>query len=306
MNKNIDFFDRLKQKYSTLRSSEKRVADYILQNPEDIANFSITELAQRCSTSETTVNRLCHSIGYSGYSQMKILLTQNLAQSTLKTIPGDIKEGDSIIDAAEKLKYCLTSAIDHTFEILDISELNRAIGSILKAEKIYFYGIGGSGYVARIAHHLFIKAGIFNTACDSGYMQSVTSALLSRRDLAIGISHSGDTKDVIKALEIAKEKGATTIAITGNRQSAIVRKADINLFTFLKEEPIYGDFMEGKASQLFIIDLLYIGILLKNIPSYTNYLEETAKAIWDKSYHREDFRNTDGDNNLKDSNNSEK
>jgi RpiR family transcriptional regulator, carbohydrate utilization regulator len=128
------------------------------------------------------------------------------------------------------LKYCLTSALEHTFEILDISELNRAIESILKAERIYFYGIGGSGYVARIAHHLFLKAGIFNTACDNGYMQAITADLLSRRDLAIGISHSGETKDVIEALEIAKGKGATTIAITGNKQSTIVSKADINLF----------------------------------------------------------------------------
>jgi len=293
MNKNIDFFERLKQKYSSLRSSERRVADYVLENPEDIANFSITELAQKCSTSETTVNRLCHSIGYSGYSQMKISLTQNLAQGTLKTIPGDIKEGDTVINAAEKLKYCLTSALEHTFEILDISELNRAIESILKAERIYFYGVGGSGYVARIAHHLFLKAGIFNTACDTGYMQAITAALLSRRDLAIGISHSGDTKDVIRALEIAKGKGATTIAITGNKKSTIVSKADINLFTFSKEEPIYGDFMEGKVSQLFIIDLLYIGILLKNIPVFTGYLEETAEAIWDRSYHSKESEGSD-------------
>jgi len=285
----IDFFKKLEQEYSNLRLSEKRVADYILKNPEEIINFSITELARRCSTSETTVNRLCHSIGVSGYGQMKIsLLTQNLAQSTLKTIPGDIKEGDNIINAAEKLKYCLNSAIDLTFEILNISELSRAIDSIFNAEKIYFYGIGGSGYVADIAHHLFIKAGIFNTTCDHGYMQAVTAALLTRRDLAIGISHSGNTKDVVKALEIAKEKGATTIAITGNEESAIVRKADIKLLTFSKEEPIYGDFMEGKVSQLFIIDLLYIGILLKNIPKFNNYLEETAKAIWDKSYHEKD------------------
>lgn len=285
MNKNIDFFKRLEQKYSDLRLSEKRVADYILKNPEKILDFSITTLAQKCSTSETTVNRLCHSIGFSGYGQMKISLIQNLAQGTLKTIPGDIKESDTIIDAAEKLKHCLSSALDYTFKILDISELNRAIESILKAEKIYFYGIGGSGYVADIAHHLFLKAGIFNTSCDHGYMQAVTAALLTRRDLVVGISHSGNTKDVVSALEIAKGKGATTIAITGNKESAIVRKADINLLTFSKEEPIYGDFMEGKVSQLFIIDLLYIGILLKNIPKFNNYLEETAKAIWDRSYH---------------------
>jgi len=160
---NTSFFGNLKQKIPSLRTSEKRVLDYILKNPEQIANYSITQLAQNCSTSETTVNRLCHSLGYSGYSQMKISLTQNLAQNTLKVIPGDIKEGDNIVDASEKLKYCLTSAIEHTLEMINISDINRAIESILKAERIYFYGIGGSGYVANIAYHLFIKAGIFNT-----------------------------------------------------------------------------------------------------------------------------------------------
>ena len=288
MSDGIDFFKILEENYPNLRNSEKRVADYILQNPKQIANLSITELAQKCSTSETTVNRLCHSIGLSGYSQMKISLTHNIAQGTLKSVPGDIKEGDQLPDVAEKLRYCLSLAIDHTCEILNISDLSRTIECILKSEKVYFYGIGGSGYVAEIAHHLFLKAGIFNTAYNSGYMQSVSASLLTRRDLAIGISHSGNTKDVVKALEIAKEKGATTVAITGNEDSKIIEKADISLFTFSMEEPIYGDFMEGKVSQLFIIDLLYIGVLLKNIPIFTNYLEESARAIWDRSFHKDE------------------
>lgn len=290
--KNSTFFEDLRKKYPNLRTSEKRVLDYILKNPTEIANYSITQLAQKCYTSETTVNRLCHSLGYDGYSQMKIAITQNLAQSAVSVIPGDIKEGDSIKEAAEKLKYCLTSAIENTFDMFDLSDINRAVESILKAEKLYFFGIGGSGYVANIAHHLFIKAGIFNTACDSGYMQAINAALLSNRDLVIGISHSGETLDVIRSLGIAKSKGATIIAITGNKDSNIAKGADINLFTFSKEEPIYGDFMEGKASQLFIINLLYIGILLRNIPVFINNLEETAKSIWDKSYHKDRYKNS--------------
>jgi len=285
----MDFYQKVKGKYSKLRASEKRVADYILKNPEAITSISITTLAKECNTSETTVSRLCQSIDYSGYGEMKVAVTQYLAKSTLRTVPKDIQESDTINIVAEKLNHHFTSALEHTFEMLSVPEMNRAIESILKAEKIYWYGVGGSGNIARIAYQLFIRAGIFTTAHDNSFMQATTAALLSQRDLAIGISHSGNAKDTVKALEIAKEKGATTIAITGNAKSAIASKADIILLTYSKEEPIYGDFMEAKISQLLIIDLLYIGILLKNIPIFNNYLENTARAIWDKSYQQDDL-----------------
>lgn len=284
MNNETNFFDRLNQKYHEIRDSEKRVADYILKHPEAILNFSITELARESSVSEATVNRLCHSLGYSGYGVMKIALSQQLAQETIKNIPKDIKEGDDVSEVAKKLSYSLKAAIENTYNILSVSELVRAIESIQTAERIYFYGIGGSGAVAKIAHHLFLKAGILNYSYEDGYMQAVSAALLTNRDVVVGISHSGNTKDVVEALHIAKERGATTIAITGNKNSAIVNESDISLFTFSNEEPIYGDFMEAKVSQVFIIDLLYIGILLKNIPAFNKYLEETAKAVWNRSF----------------------
>ena len=257
--------------------------EYILKSPNDVAQYSITELAKRSDTSETTVNRLCLSLGYSGFGQMKIALMQDIVSEKIKNIPKDITESDSIDIVAEKLSGSLSLAISNTLGIISFSELSRAIESILKAEKVYFYGIGGSGYVSHIAHHLFLKAGIFNTAYDEGYMQAVSASLLTKMDLAVGISHSGRTKDVIDALRIAKEKGAMTIALTGNKESEIVNYADIKLFTFSNEEPIYGDFMEAKVSQLLIIDLLYIGILLKDVPIFTQRLEETAEAIRNRS-----------------------
>ena len=283
MERNYSIFERIRDKQEELRSSEKKVVDYILKNPNDVVQYSITELAKRSDTSETTVNRLCLSLGYSGFGQMKIALMQDVVSEKIKNIPKDISENDSIDVVAEKLSNSLSVAIGNTFNGISFSELSRAIESILKAEKIYFYGIGGSGYLAKIAHHLFLKAGIFNTAYDDGYMQAVSASLLTKRDLAIGISHSGKTKDIIEALRIAKQKGAMTIAISGKKDSKVVNFADIKLFTFSNEEPIYGDFMEARVSKLFIINLLYIGILLKDVPMFTLHLEETAEAIRDRS-----------------------
>lgn len=283
MEKSI-FFELLENKYTGLRKSEKSVGDYVLENPQISLDLSITELARNSNVSEATVNRFCRSLGYSGYSQMKIALSQQLAQGTIRNIPKDIKEDDEVDSVSEKLNYSLKSAIENTYNIINTSEIKLAVNSIQKAERVYFYGIGGSGSVAKIAHHLFLKAGIINYYYDDGYMQVVSAATLHKRDLAIGISHSGNTKDIVEALRIAKEKGADTIAITGIKDSAIVKEADICLFTYSKEDPIYGDFMEAKVSQIYIIDLLYINMVLKNVPSTKAYLDETARVVWNRSY----------------------
>ena len=274
-----EIYRTIREKYPDLRKSEARVADYISKYPFEVTNFSITELAKKCDTSESTVNRLCHSLGFEGYAVMKMSIARYLARDTVKTIPQDIWESDTINVVADKLKNHFYSAIEHSSELLNFPEIERARVAILGSKRIYFFGIGGSGNVARIAEQLFLKAGINAIAHDNGYMQSVTSSLTTERDLVVAITHSGKSSNVIKALKIAKEKGAKTMAITGNLEFKSRNHADIVLLTYSKEEPVYGDFLEAKISQLFILDLLYIGVLLQNTSMFSNYLETTARAI---------------------------
>jgi len=283
MEKN-NFFEILESSYSCLRKSEKLVADYVKEYPKNSIQLSITELARSSNVSEATVNRFCRSIGYLGYGQMKIALSQQIVKGAIRNIPKDINEDDTINSISEKLNYSLKSVIENTYENCDISSIENTVSSIKKADRLYIFGIGGSGAVAKIAHHLFLKAGIINYYYEDGYMQAVAAATLNKRDVVIGISHSGKTKDVIEAMQIAKEKNATTIAITGNKGSNIIAAADLCLFTYSKEEPIYGDFMEAKVSQLYIIDLLYINIVIQDTSLHKDYLEETAKAVWKRSF----------------------
>ena len=279
----LGFHERLASLGGSLRSSEMKVAAFVAAHPEEVARLSISELARRSETSEATVNRLSRSMGYEGYGDLKLDLHRGVVSGSIKNIPSDIDAHDSLPTVADKLSQSLNRALKGTLDTISIGEVSRAVESIIKADRIYIYGIGGSGYVAEIAHHLFLKAGILNTAYGDGYMQAVSSALVTSRDLVIGISHSGATRDVITALKNAHEQGATTIAITGNPDAQVLLHADIPLVTTSQEEPIYGDFMEAKICQLFVIDLLYIGVLLKDVPVHKRHLEGTARAIWDRS-----------------------
>lgn len=279
----LGFHERLATRGGSLRSSELKVAQFVTAHPEEVARLSISELARRSDTSEATVNRLSRSLGYEGYGDLKLDLHRGVVSGAIKNIPSDITAGDDLGIVAGKLSQSLERALNGTLRTISIAEVGRAVESIVQADHIYFYGIGGSGHVCEIAHHLFLKAGILNTAYGDGYMQAVSSALVTTRDLVIGISHSGATRDVISAVATAHERGATTIAITGNPDANILEHADIRLVTTSQEEPIYGDFMEAKLCQLFVIDLLYIGVLLKDVPVFKRNLEATASAIRHRS-----------------------
>lgn len=283
LNGPASFQERLAAKESELRSSELKVASFIVDHAQEVARLSITELARLSGTSEATVNRLSRSLGYLGYADLKLELVRGSASGTIRSLPSAIRTGDDLATVAEKLADGLEGAVRDTFRTVQLSEVARAVESLVQADRIYIYGIGGSGFISDIAHHLFLKAGIVVTAYGDGYLQAVSSALVTSRDLVIGISHSGETRDVIHALRTAHHGGATTIAITGNANAPILEHADIHLVTVSREEPVYGDFLEAKVCQLFIIDLLYIGVLLKDVPAFTRHLEATAQAIWDRS-----------------------
>ena len=283
-NKSV-FFNNIQKIYEDLRGSEKKVADFIISQPEEVPHLTITELAKRSETSEATVNRLCKSLCISGYSQLKYIITRDLTLGSVTTIPQSIEKDDDYQTIVEKLYYFLSDVIGSTKDVVDINELEKAINAIGNANRIYIYGSGGNAGIALIAQNIFLRAGFINTACIDDYMQAVTASLLSEGDVVIGISHSGRTKDVSEALRIAKSHGATTIAICGNAETQFYKNADCKLLTITKEKPIYGDYMEAKISQMFIINLLNIGVLLKNYSKTTSSLEITTAAIWDRSIH---------------------
>jgi RpiR family carbohydrate utilization transcriptional regulator len=287
------FFARLQEFRDQLRSSEAKVAEFIEANRERVAGMSIAELAAASETSEATVNRFSRALNYRGYGEMKLDVVRadavggRDALSVIKNIPSSIEATDDLTMVASKLVQSMAQGARDAAGAVNYEEVRRAIDTILSADRVYFYGIGGSGYVGDIAYHLFLKAGLVSSSCSDGYLQAVTSVLVTNRDVVIGISDSGVTRDVVSALRNARRCGAATIAMTGRRGTPIEEVADILLLTGSQQIPLYGDFLEARVSQLFIVDLLYIGVLLRDVPKYSRRIEGTAEAIRDRVIHRE-------------------
>jgi len=115
-------------------------------------------------------------------------------------------------------------------------------------------------------------------------MQAISASLLRERDVAFGISHSGSSKDVVDALRIARQSGATTICLTHHTKSPITKVADIKLFTAARETALWSDAMTSRIDQLTILDVLYAGVALRKYEIFLKSIECSKEALAEKKY----------------------
>lgn len=278
-----DLVQRVQDRYATLRKSERIVADYLRSHAGTRMNMSITELAQVLGLSEATISRVSRALGYSGFSDLKMSLAEGaVTRSGYVNIPADFEQTDTVIMASTKLANLLAASIQGTQRMLDTARVDRCVAAIRRARKVVLVGVGGAAAICDEAAHLFIKAGLDAISCNDHYTQVVLAANLGPEDVMLGISHTGMTMGIASALKLAHEKGAQTIAITSDPASPVARAAMETLITWSSDTPsvpLYGDFLEGRISQLYLVDLLYISLLFEEGRSREANLRNTALAL---------------------------
>ena len=284
-----DLLHRIQERYGNLRKSERIVADYLRGHAGNRLNASITELGQLLSVSEATISRVSRALGYAGYPDMKLSLAEgSRSRNAIANIPIEIDETDTLVTTSSNLASLLAANILGTQRMLDGERLDLAVEALRVAKKILFVGVGGAASICDEAVHLFIKTGLDAVSYRDGYTQTIGAANMTNSDLMIGISHTGTTETVAVALQLARENGATTIAITSDANSPVAKVAHITLTTWNSSTPtipLYGDFLEGRISQLFLIDLLYLGVVFRSGPEATKQLTATGLAL-EKHYKR--------------------
>ncbi len=286
-----DLLHRIQERYGRLRKSERIVADYLRQHAGNRLNASITELGQLLSVSEATISRVSRALGYQGYPDLKLSLAEGSRhRNAFANIPAEIDEGDSLITTSGNLASLLAAGLHGTQRLLDGDRLERAVEALIAAKKILFVGVGGAASICDEAAHLFLKAGLDVASYRDGYTQTIGAANMSAGDVMIGVSHTGMTETVAAAMRIARENGALTIGITSDAGSPVAKAADVCLTTWNSSTPptpLYGDFLEGRISQLFLIDLLYLGLVFRSGTETTKHLLATGLAL-EKHYQLRD------------------
>lgn len=268
---------------NNLKPSEKKIAEFILENPQDISELPISELAKKCGTSDASVVRFCRTLGYKGYQDLKIKISSDIVFKTRK-IQGVVNTDDDVETIIAKISKNNMRAIESTMDVIDREEVKKASDVLLKASKVDFYGVGASAFVALDAMHKFMRINKACTAYLDAHMQLASAANLTKDDVAVGISYSGQTADTVDALRLAKNAGATTICITRFGNSPITGVSDIKLFVTANEAVFRSGAMASRMAQLNVIDILFSIIACRKYDDIVKYLEKTSEAVSIRKY----------------------
>lgn len=268
--------------YDKMGNAEKKIASWISENPDGLTPLSITELADKCGCGEATIVRFARRLGFNGYQDMKISLA--LEAGTPEVTGSDITPDDSCYTVYSKVCDEIYCSLEKTKNSLDENALKNAAAAIMNANKIITMGLGNSASVALDAGHKFLRAGLNAYSYSDNHMQAIAASHLNANDVAIGISHSGSSKDIVEALKIAKEVGAVTICITNIGKSPILKYSDLVLTTSSDETQYRILGLNSRFAQLAIIDALYYYIVCHLDEKSVNAIEDTERALMDKKY----------------------
>ncbi|RFU64032.1 MurR/RpiR family transcriptional regulator [Bacillus sp. V59.32b] len=269
---------KIRSYYPRFSEKEKKIANYILENPEQIIHSTINEVAEDLNVADATVFRFCKRIGFKGYQAMKIALASEI-MSPIQQIHEEITEQDDEKTVAEKIFKSNNRSLENTLQILDSNALKRAVSLLLNARRVEFYGTGGSAVIAMDAYHKFLRTGIQAFAFIDTHFQLMSASQLTSDDVAVVISHSGTNKDTIQILQTANENGANTIGITSFPKSPISQKVDVPLITSAEETEYRSEALASRISQLSLIDALYVNVMMKNKGKAKQSLQKIRDVI---------------------------
>lgn len=255
---------KLRELSSSLSARERLVASYIQENQLSLKNMSIQTLAKINSVSTTTILRLCHKLGYNGFSDLKIdLISASGSPKKDDVLQEDIHLNDAIETVNAKILAIEKSSIDETHAIMNVEQLEAATQLIRQSNKVVIYGAGSSGLVGKELEYQLIKIKK-DVSChlDSTIQLSIVNTL-DKNDLMIIISHSGENHDGIRLLTAAQTLGVPSIAITRMGQSRISALASMSLHTIASESASRLIPIRSKISQLSVINMLVTNLFIQ-------------------------------------------
>lgn len=284
-----DILVRIRGALPSLRPAERRVAEAVLADPSATAALSISALARQCTTSETTVMRLCRSLGMDRFPELRLALARAASREEARygdgvQLTGDISPTDSLADVVRKIGYSDARAIEDTTSTLDIDALTRAAEAVHQARRVDIYGVGASGFVCQDLHQKLHRIGLFASAWPDPHAALTSAALLTDQDVALGISHTGTTIDTVEALRLATQRGATTIAITNFAASPITNHAALVLTTAARETTFRSGATASRIAQLAVVDCLFVAVAKRSYERTMRALENTYAAVHDRRY----------------------
>ena len=267
----------------TMTASEQKITDTILAAPREVIHLSITGIAERANVSDATVVRLCKRLGMQGYQELKLAMAQDLVSATDR-IYEDVREEDSMDDVLNKVLTATKRALDYTLSVMDRRQFQAVVDCISKAGKVFIYGCGNSATVAMDLQHKLMRLQVNAMAYVDAHMQCISSIQLKPGDVCIAVSHSGSSRAIVEAAQLAKNAGAAVICMTGVGPSPLSRISDYRLDAASREVKYHIVALSSRISQYTIIDSLYTALAIQKNALSSQHKDLVERALKSTKY----------------------
>ena len=272
-----DLRKRIQESFNELSKVEKRIAEFLLSNDVNIVNYSVADLSRETEASGASIVRFCRRLGFKGFSELKFQVERDLVSFVGEN--QRVEPADDLPTVQHKVLSYYSSLIEKMHYALDTDEVKRAVDAIAGASRVHLFAEGGSASIAHYALSILVHSGVYCNIETDASLEVITAAYLKKNDVVIGVSYSGRTINTLDALKIAKEKGATIIVITGNKNSPIKKYADI-LLTANNNKPMYvSDLPAGRLEEFCIFSVLQVALMLKNNEYASKMSKEVMRVV---------------------------
>lgn len=260
--------------------SDKVLIEYIKEHKKDIAYKPISQIAKESNIGEATITRFARKMGFSSLQDFKVTLAQEVSVNISNNIiNSNIENDESASDTAKKLLNSNINILKNTVDLINSEDVHKCAEMLTNARRIYFIGIGYSGIIAQDSNYKFMRIGLNTTSFDSSHNMIMMASIMEENDLIVAISHTGETKEIIKTIEVAKENNVKVISITENSDSSIANLSDVSLGYVSGETILESGSISSKVAQFFIIDLIYTQVVKEKFSESIERKVKTTNAI---------------------------
>lgn len=241
----------IESNYDNFTEVEKNIADFFIHNDKK-EKFSSKDLSAKLFVSQASLSRFSQKCGFRGYREFIYQYMEDFVEKK-EDITGNVSQ---VLNTYQEL-------LNKTYSLVDESQIKRIISYINKLDKVFVCGKGSSGLAANEMEFRFMRIGVnIDSITDSDQMK-MRAVFHSENSLAIGLSISGKTEEVLYYLSEAHKKNAKTILITSQNREKYKKYCDEVVLVPSLQHLNHGNVISPQFPLSIMVDLLY-----------SHYLEE--------------------------------
>lgn len=250
---------RIKQYSPQASGAERGALEYIMHHPDEISQMSIKELSSRSYSSPSTIVRMCRKLGFEGYRDLQKSLLYEIAvrKESHSKNESQVERSGGLLQTIEKVTYRNIASLEDSLKILEESAVETAVDLVDRSSTVLLFGMGASQLVAQDACLKFMRIAKPCVCSADAHSQLVLARGARPTDVAIIISYSGYTDEMIRCAAELRARGTPIIAITRFDNSPLAQLSTCCLYVVATEELFRSGAMSSRISQLNVIDILY-------------------------------------------------